>query len=67
MKSEILKKISKSSAVFPAKFYYRIRFFSNFPHTLGILGCVENCETFTKLHGVGWKNGNVKFVPRPGF
>ena len=41
--------------------------FCNFPHTLGILGCMENCETFTKLHRVGWKNSNVKFVPRPVF
>ena len=50
---------------FPAKFYYKIRFFSNFPHLLGVPRGVENCKNLKKLHRVGWKNGNVKISLDP--
>ena len=44
-----------------------IRLFGNFPHTLGTLGCVENCQNFIKLHQVGCGNLQRNFFLRPGF
>ena len=42
-----------------------IRFFGNFPHTLGTLGCVENCQNFIKLHQVGCGNLQRNFFVKP--
>ena len=38
-----------------------IRFFGNFPHMVGTLGGVENCETIRKLHLVVCVNGRINF------
>ena len=42
-------------------------FFDNFPHILGTLGCVENCETIQKLHLVVCEILCVIFFLKPGF
>ena len=41
--------------------------FCNFPHTLGTLGCVENCKNSVKLHQVGSGSGHVILILEPGF
>ena len=65
--SDFLKKVRNYSAVYRAKFYYKLGFFGNFSHTLGTLGVVENCETIQKLHLVVCGNGHIFFVLNPGF
>ena len=67
MKSEILKKILVYTIASTAKFYYRIRFFGNFPETLGISGSLENCENFIKLHPVVCGNDCINFLLKAGF
>ena len=44
-----------------------IRFFGNFPHTLGTLGCVENCQNLIKLHPVVCGSLRMNFFLEPGF
>ena len=44
-----------------------IRFFGNFPHMVGTLEGVENCETIRKLHPVVCETLCVIFFLKPGF
>ena len=44
-----------------------IRLFGNFPHTLGTLGCVENCQNLIKLHPVVCGSLRMNFFLEPGF
>ena len=53
--------VSEFSHTSTAKFYYRIIIFGNFPHTLGMSGCVENCQTVQKLHLVVCGNVQLFF------
>ena len=39
--------------------------FCNFPYLSTCLGCMENCQTFQKLHLVVFGNANVKLVLKP--
>ena len=64
IKSYFLKKIQFYTTDYTAKFYYRIRFFGNFPQTLGMLGFMENCETTQKLHEVVCEIGSIYFLGR---
>ena len=66
-KSHFLKKLQFYTKSFTAKFCYMIRFFGNFPHILGTLRGVENCETIQKLHLVVCETLCVNFFLRPGF
>ena len=66
-KSHFLKKLNFHTVLSTAKFCYRIRFFGNFPHLLGTLGGVENCETIKKLHLVVCGNECIIFFLKPGF
>ena len=50
--SHFLKKVWQFSHASTAKFCYMIRFFGNFPETLGMSGSLENWETIQKLHQV---------------
>ena len=43
------------------------RIFLDFPHLLGTLGGVENCETIRKLHPVVCETLCVIFFLKPGF
>ena len=63
--SHFLKKIQFYTST--AKFYKRIRFFGNFPHLVGTLQGVENCETIQKLHLVACGIGCIIFFLKPGF
>ena len=42
-------------------------FFGNFPHLVGTLGGVENCETIQKLHLVVCGSVRLFFFLKPGF
>ena len=61
------KKIHFYTLASTAKFYSRISFFGNFPQTLGMLGFMENCETFEKLHLVVCGSDCMIFFLKSGF
>ena len=61
------KKLQFYTIVSTAKFYNRIRFFGNFPETLGMSGSLENWETIKKLHLVVCGSVRIFFFPENWF